>query len=202
MFSTPGGTDGRLIPWKPSQPAIAVAAQLVALAAVAVVDARPVGVDPLEGHVVHLEQQRAAGVESRGDQVLDHLLLSVDRDRPPRDELLEGDPVPATVEAQLDPVVDHALAAKAIRKTQLREQVDRALLEHAGANPVLDVVAAAVLEHDRVDALPLRRWERTSPAGPAPTIPTWVRELLSACMRLPHFIAGRRTLNERRARSS
>ena len=31
------------------------------------------------------------------------------------------------------------------------EEVDRALLEHAGTDAGLDVVAAAVLEHDRLD---------------------------------------------------
>ena len=34
----------------------------------------------------------------------------------------------------------------------LGQQVDRALLQHAGAHAVLDVVAVAALEDDRVDA--------------------------------------------------
>ena len=35
------------------------------------------------------------------------------------------------------------------------EQVDGALLEHAGADARLDVLAAPVLEHDRLDAGPV-----------------------------------------------
>src|SRR5262245_39521114 len=42
---------------------------------------------------------------------------------------------------------------QAVRKAGVREQPDGALLEHAGADAVLDVLAAAVLEHDRLDAL-------------------------------------------------
>ena len=37
------------------------------------------------------------------------------------------------------------------------EQVDRALLEHAGADALLDVLAAAGLQHDRLDALGLQQ---------------------------------------------
>ena len=51
------------------------------------------------------------------------------------------------------------------------EQIDGALLEHAGADAALDVLAAAVLEHDRSRS---RRRASScasvSPAGPAPTI--------------------------------
>ena len=40
-------------------------------------------------------------------------------------------------------LVDHALAAQPAIDAQLRHQVDGALLQHAGAHPALDIVAAA-----------------------------------------------------------
>ena len=55
------------------------------------------------------------------------------------------------VELQLDAVVDDALAMQPLAGADRREQVDRALLEHARADALLAVVAAAALEHDRLD---------------------------------------------------
>ena len=102
-------------------------------------------------------------VEPRGDQVLDDLGLAVDDDRPAVGELAERDPVPLAVELELDPVVDDALALQPLADAGLGEQVDRALLEHAGPDPVLDVVAAAVLEHDRLDPRPLEQPRERQP---------------------------------------
>ena len=59
----------------------------------------------------------------------------------------------AAVEAQFDPLVDQALALHALAHARLDHQVDRALLEHARADAPLDVLAAAGLEHHRLDAL-------------------------------------------------
>ena len=55
------------------------------------------------------------------------------------------------VEAQLDAVVHEALALEALAHAHLLQQVDGALLEHAGADALLDVLAVARLEHHRVD---------------------------------------------------
>ena len=67
------------------------------------------------------------------------------------------------VELELDPVVDDALAQHALPHSRLDEQIRRALLEHAGANPVLDVVAATVLEDDRLDAFALEQARQRQP---------------------------------------
>ena len=59
--------------------------------------------------------------------------------------------MPAARELQMDPVVDETLAVHALAGARVAQQVDDIVLEHAGANALLDVVAAPVLEHDRVD---------------------------------------------------
>ena len=46
-----------------------------------------------------------------------------------------------------------------------RMQIDRALLEHAGAHALDDVVPAAVLEDDRVDALEVQQVAEHQPGG-------------------------------------
>ena len=49
---------------------------------------------------------------------------------------------------------------------RLGEQLDRSLLQHARADAVLDVVAAAVLEHDRLDPGALEQSRERQPGRP------------------------------------
>ena len=98
-----------------------------------------------------LEHDRAAGVEAGGDQVLDDLLLAVHGDRV-ADEVDEVDAVAAALEGELDAAVGEALAVEAVGEAELAEQLDGRVLEHAGADPLLDVGAVVLLEHDAVDA--------------------------------------------------
>ena len=72
----------------------------------------------------------------------------------------------AAAEAQLDALVDHPLAVQALRHAGLIEQVDGALLEHAGAHAPLDVVARAQLEHDGVDPAQLEQAGEDEPGRP------------------------------------
>ncbi len=55
-------------------------------------------------------------------------------------------------ELKVDPVVDDALAIEPRPDARVAQELDRPLLEHACANATLDIVAVAVLEHDRLDA--------------------------------------------------
>jgi len=64
--------------------------------------------------------------------------------------------VTLSVEAQLDALMYEALAVEPIGEAELGEQVNRSLLEDAGADSLLDVLAAAVLEDDAIDALTLQ----------------------------------------------
>ncbi len=145
-----------------------VAAQLVGLPVRAIAHQRPRGVEIRQRHVLDLEPDRPAGRQARGDEVLDHLLLPVDRDRAPEGQVRERDAVAGAVEGEQDAAVDQPLAAQAIGHAQLVEQLDSALLQHAGAHAVLDVRAAAVLEHDRLDALAVQqvRQDQAGRAGP------------------------------------
>ena len=60
--------------------------------------------------------------------------------------------MPRSAERQLDPVVQQSFAMHARAEARLVEQVDRRLLEHAGADAAEHVFAAAALEDDVVDA--------------------------------------------------
>ena len=61
--------------------------------------------------------------------------------------------MPDAAEAQLDAVVDEALALQALADAEVDQRVDGALLQHARAHALLDVFAAAVLEQHAVDGL-------------------------------------------------
>ena len=79
--------------------------------------------------------------------------------------------MPAPVEAQLEAVVDEALAVQALGQAGLVEQVDRPLLEHSGAHARLDVVAAAGLEYHRLDALAVEQVRQQQPGRTGPHDP-------------------------------
>ena len=67
------------------------------------------------------------------------------------------------VELQVDAVVDDSLAVHALADAGVAQKVDRALLENARADAVLDVFAAAVLEHDALDAVDLEQPREREP---------------------------------------
>ncbi len=61
------------------------------------------------------------------------------------------------VELQLDAAMDDSLPLQACADARVDEQVCASLLEDAGADAVLDVVAAAILEHHGLDSLQLQQ---------------------------------------------
>jgi hypothetical protein len=137
------------------------AAQLVPGAVVRVADGRRVGIDL---DVADLEQQWLIRRPARLEQVLHDLLLAVDHDRA-ADQAGEVDPVAAALVAQLDPLVDGALAVHALADPGLAQRVHRALLEHARAHALHHVVAVARLEHDRLDALQVQQVREQQAGG-------------------------------------
>ena len=114
------------------------------------VDLRTRAVDPVQTHVRHGEVERLAAGQARGDQILDHLVLGIDGDRP-AGQAGEIDTPSLSAEAQLESVMDEALAPQAIAQAMGSEQFDRAVLQHTGADGGLDLRTRARLQHDRVD---------------------------------------------------
>ncbi len=103
-------------------------------------------------------------------------MLCVDGDRAASVELVQIDAMPAAGEAQLNPMVYQSLPAHAVADSGRVQQVHRALLEHSGADSLLDVLAALGLDDHRIDAFeveqvrkqqvtpPVRRRRCTPPA--------------------------------------
>ena len=55
-------------------------------------------------------------------------------------------------QAEVDAAMHKPVGVHARAEAELVEQVDRALLEHAGANARANVLGAALLDHDGIDA--------------------------------------------------
>ena len=120
----------------------------------------------MHGDVLDLVEQRPAGREAGLDEVGDDPVLAVDRDRAAAGQLAHRDPVAPSREAELDAVMDEALRLDAAGEAGLPEHVHGALLEHARPHPLLDVLAAAVLEHDGLDALEAEQVGEQEPGRP------------------------------------
>ena len=144
-----------------------VAGQRVLGAVLAVADRRPVALEPVERRHLGLELDRRAVRDARGDQVLHHLLLAVDRHHLAGDQLgeMHVDQL-AVAEADVDRLVDHAFAPQPLVEAELVHQVDGALLQHAGAHAILHIGAAARLEHDAVDAFAIEQMREEQAGRP------------------------------------
>ena len=106
-----------------------------------------VAVEPVNAHVVHLEEQRQRVVEPRCDQVLHDLGLAVDHDAPPARQLVHRNMMSFAVELEMDAAVHDRLRVQALGHPRALEQLDRSLFQHARANSSLDVLTAPILEH-------------------------------------------------------
>src|SRR5260221_13760942 len=78
----------------------------------------------VETYVLRFEHHRAARRNARRDQVLQHLVLGVERDRLAPGQLGEIDAVTAPFEVQLDPVMHRTLPLHPLPDTSGVEQAD------------------------------------------------------------------------------
>jgi hypothetical protein len=134
--------------------------------ALAEADHRTLAVDPLHRDRLGLEADLPAVAEPPCDEILHHLLLPVEGDRLPSGQLREVDPVARAEEPQLDPLVDETLALEPLADAGRLQQLDRAVLENPSTDALLDVLAAAHLEDDRLDAVEVEEVGQDEPGGP------------------------------------
>ena len=113
---------------------------------------RPQLMAQVEAAKAHLAAGRDAGIV----QIFQNLGLRIDRVAFSAGEFLEIDTVTAAFEAQLDPIVDQALGLHALAHAHLRKQVDRSLLQHAGADTLLDILTTAIFDYDGVNSLQMQ----------------------------------------------
>ena len=106
---------------------------------------------------------RLTSRQAEADEVFHDLGLSVDDDRSAAREVAQRYAMTLAIELELDAVVDDPLAPEPLSRACVDEQIGDRLLEHAGANALLDVLPAAVLEHDRLDAFAVEQLGEREP---------------------------------------
>ena len=97
------------------------------------------------------------------DQIADDFVLAVDGDRAATRELGQIDAMASATERHEDALVPHALANESLAESDLLEQVDRRLLEDAGADAIEHVALAADFDRDRIDPRPLQQVSQQQP---------------------------------------
>ena len=132
-----------------------VAFELLLLALVAEAHARPFGVEVFNGERLSFEKERQSARDSRRDEIFDDFRLAVDEDRAAVGELVQRHVMALVAELEVDAAVDDAFAVHALADAGGSQQIDGSLLEHAGADTCLDVLAGAALEDDGLDAFVL-----------------------------------------------
>ena len=163
MFSAPSGIDGRQTPWKPSQPAMK--SQEISCDSPPVrkrIFGLPLVFAPLTPKSCTLTSAASrktwpfaaarASKRSRHD-----LILRINRDGAAVGEFLEVNAMSAAAETKPDAVVGKPFAFEPLANTRLFEQIDSSLLEQASTHALLDVLPAARLDDNRLDALQVKK---------------------------------------------
>src|SRR6185503_8230132 len=99
----------------------------------------------------------------RLDQIADDFILPVDGDRFASGELGQIDAMPRPAKADIESLVAQAGASQSCTDTHRVQQVHCPLLQDSRSHAVDDVVAAAVLDDDRVDAIQMQQMAKQQP---------------------------------------
>ena len=127
-------------------------------------DHRAGRVERADRHVLGLEVQRTRGRRPRFDQVVDDFVLPVDGDRLAAGQLGEIDAMAPPLEADVERRRAAGRRAASPAPTPIAlQQIDGALLEDARPHAIDDVLAAAVLDDDRVDAVEMQQVSEQQP---------------------------------------
>ena len=138
-----------------------IAVELLRFAGVLETNFRRAG-QPLDTDVVDVEENLAAVGEPPGDEVLHHLVLAIDQDAL-ADERFEIDPAKLVVEAEIDAAMHQPLALHTFAHAGRDQEIGGPVLDHAGADARLDIVAAAVFEDDGFDAFEMQEMRQHQP---------------------------------------
>ena len=113
--------------------------------------------------IVHLKHNLPAGVQTRLHQILHHFLLRVNRNGAATGQLGQIDAMTPPAEAEPNAIVPQSFALQALAHAGFDHQVHRALLQHARAHAILDVLAAAALQNHGLDPVQMQQMGEHQP---------------------------------------
>jgi hypothetical protein len=115
-----------------------------------------VGGEVVDGDSISLEDDLASRRKASFDEVLDHFVLGIDGDAG-AGEIFEVNPMTASVETQLNAIVNEAFAFHTLADPDLDEQVGSALFEDPGPDALFAILARPRLKHDGVNAAKVQK---------------------------------------------
>jgi hypothetical protein len=83
--------------------------------------------------------------------------LGVNGDAAAAGQFFEIDAAPASLKAQCDSAMPQAFAFQPLANSRPDEEIDCALFQHAGPDPLFDVFTAAGLNHDRMNSFEMQQ---------------------------------------------
>ena len=139
-----------------------VADELVLGARQPVAEPGPIALDIAKDDIGRLPDDRAVAGKARGDEVAGDFGLAVDRDGLSR-QLPEIDAKAPAVHGDLDAVMHQPVTMQPLGDPRPFQQVDRSLLQDAGADARFDIVARACFQDHAVDSLHLQQAGQQEP---------------------------------------
>ena len=130
-----------------------VAPQLLPFAGIHILDGRVTGPDLAQAGGRRFKIQRQPGGNACIDQVANDFVLSINGDRPPVRRGGHIEAVTPAVEGHVNTFMAEPLPLQPLSQPDLVHEIDRTLLEHAGAHPLDHIRLAPGLDDDRVDPL-------------------------------------------------
>ena len=145
-----------------------VAIDADSLAFVPIREIRPRGVDVVRLHVLGIVNHDSAEAVAAVVQVARELGLPVDDHRIAVGQPLQVHALPDAVVGDVEALVDLPLAVHPLGDLRLAHQRREPVLQHARANASEHVVAAVLLQYDRVDAAQVEELRQQEARGAAP----------------------------------
>ena len=106
----------------------------------------------MDAHFLDFKKDGASDAQPSFCKVFDDFVLAINRDRASARELKHIDAMAASIESQLDSMMNEPQLLHAFRHADFTHQIRRALFEHTRADAFLTVFPAAILHDDRLDS--------------------------------------------------
>src|SRR5580658_3705708 len=124
-----------------------VTLNLIRIAVLNHTDRRPAPINIVKRHFAAFETHIPSVCQTTGDQILHHLVLSIDGYVLAR-EFYEGDSVQYAIRSQVDAVMAQAFAVETVADTRVAQHLDAGMFEHPGPDSFLAIIAGPCFEND------------------------------------------------------
>src|ERR1700733_3615646 len=133
-----------------------VTLNLVPIAFLVHTDRRSIPIDIMKRHLAAFEAHISPVSQTKGDQILHHLVLSIDGHVLAR-EFYERDSVQQAVRSQVDAIMAQAFAIETFAGARLAQHLDAGVFQYPGPDSLLAIIAGSCFENDGADAIEVKQ---------------------------------------------